>query len=89
MPGPQRAEDAQYEIVEGNAIIIDSAGTEVVTLNELGTLVWQRLDGGHDVGSLAGELGARFDDVPAQQLEDDVRTFLKDLQDSKLIVGRF
>jgi coenzyme PQQ synthesis protein D (PqqD) len=89
MPGPQRTEDAQYEVVEGKAIIIDPAGTEVVTLNELGTLVWQSLDGGHEVGTLADELAGRFPGVSRQQLEDDVRAFLSDLEDSKLIVGRF
>ena len=89
MPGPRRAEDAHYEVVEDKAIIIGPDGSELVTLNTLGTLVWESLDGECDLGTLGVELAGRFPAVSRQQLEDDVRTFLGELKRQKLIVGRW
>ena len=87
MAGARRAEEAQYEVVDGKAIIIDPGGSELVRLNRLGTLVWESLDGDRDVESLTGELVGRFPSVPRQEIDADVRGFLNDLKHLKLVLG--
>ena len=85
MAGLQRSADAYFEVVENKAVIVDPAGTELLTLNRVGTIVWQALDGERDEGSIVEELAARFPDVPRPTLEADVRHFLDELEGANLL----
>ena len=87
MPGPGRREGTHYEVVEGRAIIVDASGTELITLNRVGTVVWESLDGGRDVNALTDEVATRFPDVARDELGRDVRQFLAELGRAKLIQG--
>ncbi|MBA3956158.1 MAG: PqqD family protein [Acidimicrobiia bacterium] len=53
---PRRSPDVTYEIVDGRAMLIDAAGTEIITLNPVGSLVWSALDGERGVAGLAEHL---------------------------------
>lgn len=75
-----------FEVVDGRAILIDGQGTELITLNPVGTLVWNALDGERDSGQLAKDLVATFDGVTAEQLEGDINAFLEELRSSGLVV---
>ena len=81
----RRTGDAYFEVVEDKAVIVDPAGTELLTLNQVGTIVWHLLDGQRDEASITGELAARFPEVPRETLEADVRRFLSELDDVKLL----
>jgi hypothetical protein len=85
--GLRRAEECQYDVVEGRAIIIDRDGTELITLSPTGTLVWDALDGTRDEGEITDELSSRFPDVPREQIGEDVRAFLRELDALALVVG--
>jgi hypothetical protein len=87
MPGLRRAVDAHYEVVDGKALVIDPAGAELVTLNRLGTLVWQALDGQRDAEELAAELAGQVPGVERSQLEGDVRAFIAELERLGLTAG--
>jgi hypothetical protein len=81
----RRTGDAYFEVVEDKAVIVDPAGTELVTLNHVGTLVWQAIDGERDEASITDELAARFPEVPRKTLEADVRRFLDELDGVNLL----
>ncbi len=78
--GWQRAPDVVYEVIDGQAMLVDPAGTEFLTLNEVGTLVWQALDGVRGPAELASALIDRVDGVTVAEFEQDVRAFLAETE---------
>lgn len=82
----RRSPEVTFEVVDGRAILIDGQGTELITLNPVGTLVWNALDGERDSGQLANDLVATFEDVTVEQLEDDINAFVEELRSSGLVV---
>lgn len=85
--GFRRSPDVTYEIVDGRAVLVDGAGTELITLNPVGTLVWSALDGERDAAALAGDLVGDLDGVTLAQLETDIVDFLSELASSRLVTG--
>ncbi len=81
-----RAANIMYEVVDGRAVLVDPKGAELLTLNEVGTLVWEALDGGSDARALATQLLPRFTGVTADELEADITSFIAELRDADLVV---
>ena len=81
----KRSPDVVYEVVDGRAVLVDPAGTELITLNHVGTLVWEGLDGRRDATDLATDLIHRFDGVSRAQLERDIVAFLAEVQTAGLV----
>jgi hypothetical protein len=74
-----------YEVIDGQAVLLDSGGAELITLNAVGTLVWEELDGTRDAGQLAEALVPRFDGVTRAELERDIEAFLAELSAAALV----
>ena len=81
----RRSPDVSYEVVEGRAVLVDGAGSELITLNPVGTLVWNALDGERDAAALADHLIGTFDDVSRAELEADIVEFLSELDACGLV----
>ena len=81
----KRSPDVVYETIDDQAVLLDADGTELITLNAVGTLVWEALDGRRDVDELATALLGRFDGVTHAQLLGDIEAFLAELQASALV----
>lgn len=75
-----------FEVTGDRAVLLDPSGKELVTLNPVGTVVWQLLDEPRDAGDVAAALHAAFPDVPMAKLEDDAKRFLAELAASDLVV---
>jgi hypothetical protein len=85
-----RAEGVLDSVVDGKAVLIGSAGTHVVDLNAIGTLVWSSLDGTRELADLVELVRTALDDpqrVPAQRVEADVVAFLDELRRLELVQG--
>ena len=67
-------------------MLLDQSGTELITLNPVGTLVWQALDRPGDVHTIARQLSVTFPDVAVEQLETDAAGFLDELAAAGLVV---
>lgn len=67
-------------------MLVDPSGTELLTLNPVGTLVWEALDGKREVDDLVDHLLPQFTDVSRQELEQDIVYFLEELGSSDLVV---
>ena len=83
----RRSQDVLFELFEDRAVLLDPTGAELLTLNPVGTLVWQALDETDGVSSLADRLLPQFHGVTREQLEKDIEAFLAELQDLGLVVG--
>lgn len=82
----ERSPQVVYEVVDGQAVLVDPTGTELLTLNPVGTLVWEALDGRRDAAALAAALVDRFDGVSAAVLTHDIAEFLAEVEAAGLVV---
>jgi hypothetical protein len=83
----RRSDEVVFEIAGDRAVLLDGAGKELITLNPVGTLVWQMLDSPRDAHGIAAELQATFPDVPLARLREDAERFLSELVASELVVS--
>ena len=83
-----RAEDVLYEVVDGQAVLVHPVGMELLTLNEVATLVWEALEYCENPETLAAYLRPRFNGVSDEQLEADIASFLEELRAKGLVVER-
>lgn len=82
----QRSPEVVFEVVDGQAVLVDPAATELLTLNPVGTLVWEALDGRREAADLAADLVDRFDGVTVEQLGHDIAEFLGEVAAAGLVV---
>ena len=83
--GLRRAAGVSYEVVNGQAVLIDPDGVELITLNHVGTRVWEQLDGRRGAAELAGDLLASFEGVSREEFERDIAVFLTELREAGLL----
>jgi hypothetical protein len=76
---PRRAAGVTYVVIDGQAVVIDPEGRELITLNQVGTKIWEHLDGRRDVAQLVDEILDNFDGVSREQFQADVVTYLDEL----------
>ncbi len=81
---PRRARAAPSRTVDGSAVVIQTSLGEVSMLNEVGTFVWQSIDGVRDEAALAEIVAEEFE-VDAGTAAADVKRFLDELADAKLL----
>jgi hypothetical protein len=81
----QRSPRVVYEVVDGQAVLVDPDGRELLTLNAVGTLVWEELDGARDSAELAAALIDRFDGVGLADFERDITEFLAEVEAAGLV----
>lgn len=82
---PKRARETTYEVVDHQAVIVDAARAELITLNPVATAVWERLDGVRDAEAIAAELEGLFEGVTLDVLHGDVQRFIDELSDGGLV----
>ena len=85
--GYLRADGVVYEVVDGKAMLVDLAGKELLTLNTVGTLIWNTLPEYGDPATMALHLVTHFKDVTVDELEGDIRGFLRELAELGLLVS--
>ena len=83
---PRRSPNVGYDVLDGQAVLIDPVGLEMLTLNAVGTFVWNELDGEKDVSALASALLGRVTGVGLEELVVDVGAFIASLEDAGLVV---
>lgn len=81
----RRREGVSFEPSGESVVILNADGTEMTTLNPVGSLIWQALDGERDTPALAQGLIAHFDGVTIDQLERDIAEFIADLVSADLV----
>jgi Coenzyme PQQ synthesis protein D (PqqD) len=75
-----------FEMSGDRAVLLDASGSELITLNAVGSIVWNAMDTPIDMATLAAKLGETFPDVPLDQLRADVEEFVGQLRSAGLVV---
>ncbi len=77
------ASQVAWQIIDGEAILVDLASGKTIGLNPTATWLWSHLEG-RDASELADEMTSSFD-VDRSDAEKDVDDFLRLLRERKLI----
>jgi len=72
-------------IIDGEAVIVLPESGQVTVLNEVGSRIWELIDGTRNVGEITEIIVAEYD-VTAEQAERDVEEFIEELVESKMLV---
>jgi Coenzyme PQQ synthesis protein D (PqqD) len=82
---PKIGPNVAWQIVDGEAIVVDLASGTTIGLNPTGTFLWSQIDGGRDLDALAGALAANFE-IGADAAGRDTREFFDEMSRRALVV---
>ena len=82
----RRASGVIHEQLDGHAVLLDPDAVRMLTLNPVGTLVWELLDDGRTSAELTTLLLPKVRGVTVEQLELDVRAFLEELIEAGVVI---
>ncbi len=80
----ERHPQVKWQAIEGLVVLIDANEGQLMHLNDMGSRIWQRLDGEQSVDQIISELENSFD-APADRLRKDTLKFLRRLSLMELI----
>lgn len=81
-----RSDEVTWDMSGDRAVVLDAAGAVLITLNPVGSLLWQMLDSPRAAADLVDALADRYPEVPLAQLREDVELFLEELMAEGLLV---
>lgn len=81
-----RTANVAYEVVAGETMLVDLNTGIYFSLNEVGTLFWERLDGQQTIAEHAAALAARYD-VAVQRVTQDLVRLADKLVTEKLALA--
>jgi hypothetical protein len=73
-----------WKLVHGEAVLLNPANGEYFGLNDVGSVIWQHLDGKKSLAEVGTLILAEYDVTPAV-LEADMRELLAELQQKGLV----
>lgn len=76
--------NAAYRIFDGQATIVLPDRSEVNVLNELGSLVWERIDGARTVGQIVEAVLQEYE-VDPEAARGDILEFIDSLHDHGMV----
>ena len=76
--------NATFQSVAGEAILIHLQTGAYYSLNEVGTVFWEMLDGAKSVHDCAAKIGQEYD-APVEQIETDLLEIAGDLAKEGLV----
>ena len=85
MPTPTRAPQMAWQTVDGELVLLNIDGRELLGLNEVGARIWELADGEHDLAAIAAALTAEFE-VSAEEATAEVERFVAELEAAGALV---
>lgn len=76
-----------WRVLDDGAVIVTPRAGNVRVLNQVGTTIWQLIDGNNSLADIESQLIHTFD-VPVNQARADLRSFIEELQKRDMIVWR-
>jgi methyltransferase-like protein len=82
---PKIGAQVAWQVVDGEAIVVDLASGNTIGLNPVATFLWSHIDGHHDDAALVTAVIGEFEVSPADA-EHDTLEFLDEMKRRTLIV---
>jgi hypothetical protein len=86
LAAPRKSGRCTWQVVEGEAVLLDLRGKQLVGLNGVGSFVFGLLDGARTVAALSAAVAERFE-VELARAEADVLAFVRDLARRGFVEG--
>lgn len=83
---PRIAPHVAWQIVDGEAVIVDLSSGKSLGLNATGTFLWSQINGGRDSDSIAASMAAEFE-ISSETAASDTKEFLSEMSDRALILN--
>lgn len=80
-----QASSVVFEVVDGRAVLVDPSGSELITLNPVGSMIWNALAQPTDADAIADRLLPEFEDVTREELHGDIVAFIEELSELGLL----
>jgi len=81
---PRRNPTAGFRVFEGEATIVLPDGSFIKVLNEVGSRVWDLMDGARSVQEIAAVIAGEFE-TSTEAAERDVREFVEELSSHNML----
>jgi coenzyme PQQ synthesis protein D (PqqD) len=75
---PERSTSMAWQVIDGEMVLLDIDGRELLGLNEVGARVWELADGTRTVAEIIAAVEREFD-VGIDEAAADVRRFVDEL----------
>jgi len=76
---PVKSDKTASRIIDKEAVIVLLEKQETMVLNEVGSRIWEAMDGANDVAGIARQISVEFD-TTYSQAQDDALEFVEDLR---------
>ena len=81
---PRKSPNSAYRVYDGQATIVLPDRAEVNVLNEIGSLVWDKMDGARTVSQLIEAVVAEYEIEP-EKARRDVLEFIESLREHGMV----
>lgn len=81
---PKRNRDAAFRVIDGQAIVVLPEKSEVKILNEVGSRIWQLMDGSISLDDICMKICEEYEVRKADAISD-VTNFIKQLNDQGML----
>ena len=81
----RRTDGVLSESADGRAMLAAPTGSEVIVLNDTGTLVWGLLESHDDPAQIAALVHEAYPEIPLDDVTRDVHAFLAELLAASLV----
>ena len=85
MGRPLRAPQMAWLTIDGELVLLNIEGRELLGLNAVGARIWELADGEHDVAAIAAALAEEFE-VGAEEAAGEVARFVAELEAAGALV---
>lgn len=82
---PKKSEGVASRIIDSEAVIVIPEAGLVRILNEVGSKIWQLLDGGNTIEDVINVISSEFD-VSWEEARKDTLDFIRELEDRDMVV---
>ena len=79
-----RNPEAAFRIYDGQATVVLPGRSEINVLNEIGSLIWERIDGEHTVGQILEAVLDAYD-IDSEKARLDMFDFLSSLREHGMV----
>ena len=78
--------DIAWRVIDGEALVVSPKDSLIYPLNDVGTRIWELLDGKRTVSDIASAICVEFE-ADAKAIQDDVMDFIEGLSKAGLVNG--
>ena len=84
---PDVAQGVIWRLIDNGAVLVSPESGDVRVLNDVGTTIWQLIDGKNNVGQIEAYLQEKYN-VPLSKLRADLDAFFTELSQRNLLTWK-